>query len=793
MATRHYRFAGYELDALARELRRSGEPVAVPLKSFECLVYLLEHSERAVGRDELISAVWGRIDVSDALLGQTLARARRAVGDTGDEQRVIRTVPRFGYHWVAPVVVIENDAEPARESLRSTPVNVAMSRTARETEVGSETARRHRSPRWMRTLSIGAALVLAAAIGVVGVRALAPREASQVAGAVPSVPPNAAGGTTMVLPVVVTGSGPDSHWIRLGAMDYLASRLRERGALPVLPSDQAVAYIAGHDEATLADPARRWELAQAAGVVRIVAPRAEHGREGWRFRLEVQDAERRQHFEGSAATPLEAADRALGAWLDALGIGKAVAPAAHPTLLELQQRIDTAFLEGDLAAAAELVEAAPAGLQRDPAIAVRAAEIDERSGRAELAGHQFARIADGGNGVTPALRGRALYGLCAIAFRRNELDVAALRCAHARDVLTGQSDAIALGRTYMMSAVIDDHLGNADAALAGFGRARIEWRRAGNAPGEASVDANEGLALAHRGRHAEAVAAFDRAAAVFERFGVRDHLASSLAAKADAQRLMLELDAARESSARAWQLTSRIESARVVRSIGYSHALALLASGHLDEAMHVIGRFDAAAASAPPEFAVLHSRLLAARGRYDEALAPSDAILERVLAPPDPTSDARLSQAAAVFIDAALAAGDRARAEALLTGLRAAGSSVQDPDRAFVADLAAARIAAAHGEAGTAARHFDAALQFAIAANCPAQVAEAAAAWVLDLLARDQVEEATRIGGHITRYADRDWQAALAMVALYERLGDARSAERARAALPALAGQRVAP
>jgi hypothetical protein len=64
---------------------------------------------------------------------------------------------------------------------------------------------------------------------------------------------------------------------------------------------------------------------------------------------------------------------------------------------------------------------------------------------------------------------------------------------------------------------------------------------------------------------------------------------------------------------------------------------------------------------------------------------------------------------------------------------------------------------------------------------------------VLDLLARDQVEEATRIAGHLTRYADRDWQAARAMLALYQRLGDARSAERARAAMPVLAGQRRVP
>src|SRR5690606_11684509 len=53
MSPRRFRFNDFELDALARELRSGGDVVALPLKSFECLVYLLEHRERAVGRDEL--------------------------------------------------------------------------------------------------------------------------------------------------------------------------------------------------------------------------------------------------------------------------------------------------------------------------------------------------------------------------------------------------------------------------------------------------------------------------------------------------------------------------------------------------------------------------------------------------------------------------------------------------------------------------------------------------------------------------------------------------------------------
>ena len=104
-----YRFDDYLLDAAARELWRGGERVAIPPKSLECLAYLLQHRDRAVGRDELIAAVWGRVDASDTLLTQTIWRARRAIGDEGD--RSLRTVPRFGYRWVAAVRVEEGPVD----------------------------------------------------------------------------------------------------------------------------------------------------------------------------------------------------------------------------------------------------------------------------------------------------------------------------------------------------------------------------------------------------------------------------------------------------------------------------------------------------------------------------------------------------------------------------------------------------------------------------------------------------------------------------------------------------------
>ena len=105
-----YRFGEFHLIPVRRELWRSGQRLTVQPKVFDTLVYLIQHRDRAVGRDELISAVWGRPDLTDNLLCQIVGRTRQLVGDTGEEQHSILTVPRFGYRWVRDVEM--SSAEP---------------------------------------------------------------------------------------------------------------------------------------------------------------------------------------------------------------------------------------------------------------------------------------------------------------------------------------------------------------------------------------------------------------------------------------------------------------------------------------------------------------------------------------------------------------------------------------------------------------------------------------------------------------------------------------------------------
>jgi TolB-like protein/cytochrome c-type biogenesis protein CcmH/NrfG len=98
-----YRFSGFCLDTTDFLLAKGGETVAVEPQVFNLLQFLIENRERVVTKDQLINAVWdGRI-VSDAALNSRINAARRAVGDDGKTQSIIKTFARRGFRFVAEV------------------------------------------------------------------------------------------------------------------------------------------------------------------------------------------------------------------------------------------------------------------------------------------------------------------------------------------------------------------------------------------------------------------------------------------------------------------------------------------------------------------------------------------------------------------------------------------------------------------------------------------------------------------------------------------------------------------
>ena len=98
-----YLFEDFVLDSDRRELRRGDELLSVEPQVFDLLQYLIRNRDRVVSKDDLVSAVWqGRI-VSDATLSSRINAARNALRDSGEEQRLIRTILRKGIRFVGAV------------------------------------------------------------------------------------------------------------------------------------------------------------------------------------------------------------------------------------------------------------------------------------------------------------------------------------------------------------------------------------------------------------------------------------------------------------------------------------------------------------------------------------------------------------------------------------------------------------------------------------------------------------------------------------------------------------------
>src|SRR5271154_1721889 len=89
-------------------------PVHVEPQVFDLLVYLVKNRDRVVSKEDLIASVWGGRIVSDSTLTSRINAARNAVGDSGEDKKLIRTIARKGLRFVGAVRTQLNADKPAR-------------------------------------------------------------------------------------------------------------------------------------------------------------------------------------------------------------------------------------------------------------------------------------------------------------------------------------------------------------------------------------------------------------------------------------------------------------------------------------------------------------------------------------------------------------------------------------------------------------------------------------------------------------------------------------------------------
>lgn len=769
MSAHIYRFGRFRLDPRSRELWADDELVGIPPKSFDCVAYLIEHRDRAVGRDELISAVWGSADVNDHSLAQTLLRARQVLGDTGAERTTIRTVPRFGHRWVAPTEAVEVSVPLPVQEVGKAPTSPALA-----------------PPRWRRFAALAVGVILAVAAAAFAWRARAPVALA------PTTPAGDSAELFVVLPVQLSDDGVESAWVRLGAMDYIASLLRQSAKRHVLPSEQVVSVIGAGGRTEAHDDGQLGRLRAVTGAGWIVSPRASASPQGWRFALDVYHGDGVRSYEGAGATPLEASRAAAIALMDVLGLPERAVPQSPLPEDELLQRIDAALLVGDLDQARRLLDGAPPATRAQPRFRIRAGTTVLRQGRPDEAESLF-RPLTGDDAATPLpVRAGALLGLGAVTVGRRDFAAAESAYDEAIALLKDGDEVRLLGRAYMGRGAVHASRNEFGAAMADFGLARVDLERSGDRIGTANLDINVGMAEVNRGRLEQGIAAFDRAIPILSGFGVRDQLLICLHNKTYAQLGLLDTDGALATSERAMELLPQLANRAFARRVAAARARTLFTAGRLGEAEEVIRRFDPTPddpAQSDTEFPVLRAAMLGERGELAALDAQGEALLARVARSADTTGQSQLSEASWLVCDAALRLGRIDRAAQVLQRLKSAPPAPEDIDRALYEALIEARLLRAQGKAGADAA-FAAALGLAEERGTPLPLILVATEWLPALLQAGQSERATSMAGRLAPYADRDYRAARALADAYRALGRTEQAADAETRARLLAGQR---
>jgi TolB-like protein len=109
-----FAFGDYRLDTRRRELRCGAESIRIEPKVFDLLAFLVQNRDRVVSKDDLLNSVWGGRIVSDSALTTRINAARRALGDNGTAQRLIRTLPRKGFRFIGEVREIADEIAHGR-------------------------------------------------------------------------------------------------------------------------------------------------------------------------------------------------------------------------------------------------------------------------------------------------------------------------------------------------------------------------------------------------------------------------------------------------------------------------------------------------------------------------------------------------------------------------------------------------------------------------------------------------------------------------------------------------------
>jgi DNA-binding winged helix-turn-helix (wHTH) protein/tetratricopeptide (TPR) repeat protein/TolB-like protein len=487
-----YRFHDYTIDLAARAIRRGEDAVEVEAKVFDLIALLLENREQALSKREINDALWGQRPVTEAALSQLLSKARRALGDDGDRQQVIRTVHGRGLQWAIEVGLDSHEPPRVDTTGAGRPSNATRAL-------------------WLATLA--ALISIAAAL------------------LIPQVPPSANDSRPLpriaVLPITDKTSEKELDWARNGLMGLISSLLQEQGRVEVI-SSQIVQDVVGKRDSD--SPNQLDALRESLGATHLV--RAELRRIGTLYELELQlssggKPDRRDILRGTTPTPLavDAVPR-IQHWLGLTPLASATEDGSdirNPFLAEAYARGLDASALGDEAGAMKYFQIC---LDQDPGLLwprLRLARAQGNTNQQDASIENATRVADAARrSGQDDLLVQALRQLSATAYFKGDGDAAAGYLDEALEKLPDDSRPLSLASVHSAYGAVEIKRGHLDKARLHLQRALPLTRAAGNRRSEVSVLVNLAIIDVERGQMGDSIARFREAIDTARQCGAKD-------------------------------------------------------------------------------------------------------------------------------------------------------------------------------------------------------------------------------------------------------------------------------
>lgn len=496
-----YRCGEFELDLARRELRRDGARIDVQPKVFDLIALLVTERQRVLDKDELQDRIWPRQIITETALTRAVMKARKALDDDAERQRMIRTVHSRGYRFVGPVELLA-EAEPELPAPFAEPEanGPALTDTADAPEP-PPTALPTPARRRLMLQSLALLALLAVLLSWLWQRERVPV---------------AEGGLRIAVMPVDNATGDASlDWMRLGLMSAVEQILSEGGNLPTVPAssvlEQAGSAVSGAPLAWLGALAERHGASHMVSAELRAAPGAL--RLSYRV-LGADGSERRRSLTGADVQTLA---RGMGA--DLLSLFRADGARreiADDLVGETFLRGRALRLQGDLRGADALfalaAEQAPDAFWPRYEHALTRRDLGDHALAERLLGELLAEAREGGQDA----RLRAAANSLGIArMHAGELDQADTLFDEAAAAAVRLGDHQALATVFTNRSIVARRRGDLAAARAAAEQSLASYRDAGIAhpPGHifntlAQVAISEGRLEAARGYAQQAASAF---------------------------------------------------------------------------------------------------------------------------------------------------------------------------------------------------------------------------------------------------------------------------------------------